>query len=309
MWNLLINGMTYALLLLYQWVGQNFVIAIAIFTIIIRLLTLPLNIRQQKSSIRMQEMQPQIKAIQQKHRDNPQKMQEEFKKIGYNPTETLTGCLPMVIQMPVLFGLFQVLRLVLSTTPQALFELTTRVPASFDLTSLLPIQQQFFGLNLGQPDPTFILPLLVFGTMFLQQKYLSPTSKKSEETSKSKNKGKNQKAQQDDPAASMQKSMQYTMPIMFGVFSLQFQAGLSIYFVLSNIIGIVQGFYTRKIMDEEKEKQAAEKNNRGMMEPSTKDEFTPKTLESGKSSKKAKSKKNNSNNSSQSKRKRRSAKR
>ncbi len=307
MWNLLINGMTYALLLLYQWVGQNFVLAIAIFTIIIRLLTLPLNIRQQKSSIRMQEMQPQIKAIQQKYRDNPQKMQEEFQKIGYNPTETLTGCLPMLIQMPVLFGLFQVMRLVLSTTPQALFELTTRVPASFDLTSLLPIQQHFFGLNLGQPDPTFILPILVFGTMFLQQKFLSPTSSKPEENSKSKNKNKNQKAQKDDPAASMQKSMQYTMPIMFGVFSLQFQAGLSIYFVLSNVIGIVQGFYTKKIMDEEKEKQAEEKKKRGVMEPSTKDEFAPKTLTAGNSSKKANKK--GSNNKSQSKRKRRSAKR
>ena len=88
--------------------------------------------------------------------------EEEFAKIGYNPVETLTGCLPLLIQMPVLFGLFAVLRTVLGTTPQTLFELSQRVYTwlPIDLTTLLPIENTFFGLNLGQPDPTFILPIL-----------------------------------------------------------------------------------------------------------------------------------------------------
>ena len=319
MWDLLIiDPMTNALLLLYNFLGQNFILAIAVFTIIIRVATLPLNIRQQKSSLRMQEMQPQIKAIQQKHRDNPQKMQEEFQKIGYNPAETLTGCLPLLIQMPVLFGLFQVLRLVLSSTPQSLFELTQRVyPGLVDLSALLPIESNFLWMNLGQPDPTFILPILVFGTMFIQQKFLSPSNQNNDNN----NKG-NQKNQQEDAAASMQRSMQYTMPIMFGVFSLQFQAGLSVYFVLSNIIGIGQGFYTRRIMDQEKERRALEKKK--YPKAAEKDEFelqTPDTMAAnGKSKQKSKKKKSTSKSPSskpyessakkpQSKRKRRSAKR
>jgi YidC/Oxa1 family membrane protein insertase len=85
--------------------------------------------------------------------------------------------------------------------------------------------------------------------MFVQQKLMSPAS------SKSKNKDKKQ---DDNPAAAMTQSMQYTMPIMFGFFSLQFQAGLSIYFVLSNLIGIGQGYYVRRVMQPERE--ASEKS-------------------------------------------------
>ncbi|MEM7332906.1 MAG: YidC/Oxa1 family membrane protein insertase [Chloroflexota bacterium] len=266
MWEFfIVDPMTNILLLLYQYLNQNFVLAIAVFTILIRLVTLPLNIRQQKSSLRMQEVQPQVRAIQQKYRDNPQKMQEEFAKIGYNPVESLTGCLPLLIQMPVLFGLFAVLRNVLGTTPQTLFELSQRVYPwlPIDLSTLLPIENSFLGFNLGQPDPTFILPILVFATMFVQQRFLSPTANKKKDDDSKNAKGKKaQKQQQDDPTAAMTQSMQYTMPIMFGFFSLQFQAGLSIYFVLSNIIGIVQGYYTKQVMDREREERAKQKKNK-----------------------------------------------
>jgi YidC/Oxa1 family membrane protein insertase len=315
MWDqIIINPMTNLLLALYAWLGQNFILAIAVFTILIRLVTLPLNLKQQRSSMQMQELQPQIKAIQQKYKDNPQKMQEEFKKIGYNPADTLTGCLPLLIQMPVLFGLFQVLRLVLSVTPQSLFELAQRVYPwmetifKINLTNLLPIESTFLWMNLGQPDPTYILPILVFATMFLQQKFLSPQAKQEDN-----GKNKNQKSQADDPAASMQKSMQYTMPIMFGVFSLQFQAGLSVYFVLSNIIGIGQGLYTRRIMDAEKEAQNHKPKKAIIEMSSAPDEYEPNTPDTLA----AREKRGNKNSSykqdgakkSQSKRKRRSAKR
>ena len=315
MWELLIvNPMTNLLLILYDLLNQNFVLAIAVFTLIIRLLTLPLNIRQQKSSLRMQEVQPQVKAIQAKHRDNPQKMQEEFTKIGYNPIESLTGCLPLVIQMPVLFGLFSVLRTVLGTTPQNLFELSQRVypQLPIDLSSLLPIENTFLGLNLGQPDPTFILPILVFVTMFVQQKFLSPTANKKKDDKTVKGK-KAQEKKNDDPTAAMTQSMQYTMPIMFGFFSLQFQAGLSVYFVLSNLIGIVQGYYTKQVMDKEKAERALQKKNKpksnaaGMKDSDEPDYElqTPDVIEARQSG----SKKKKSSSKPTSKRKRRSAKR
>ncbi|GAB4265730.1 MAG: hypothetical protein Kow0080_06190 [Candidatus Promineifilaceae bacterium] len=251
MWDtFIINPMTNALLLLLGVLGNNLILAITVFTVLLRLATLPLNIRQQRSMMKTQKMQPQIRAIQQKYKDNPQKMQEEFTKIGYNPAESLAGCLPMLIQMPILFGLFQVLRFLLGTTPQSVFELSQRASESFlglfniSLNSLLPIDSHFLWLNLGQPDPLFILPILVFVTMFIQSKYTTPSS-----TPQDDNKKKGQ--QQDDPAAAMNKQMQYMMPVMLGFFSLQFQAGLSIYFVLSNIIGIGQGLYVRRLMANE----------------------------------------------------------
>ncbi|MCB0036657.1 MAG: YidC/Oxa1 family membrane protein insertase, partial [Anaerolineales bacterium] len=78
MWDAFINLMLNSMILLYQTLGNNFILALVVFTVIIRLLLLPLNLRQQRSSIRMQELQPQVQAIQKKYRDNPQKMQEEF---------------------------------------------------------------------------------------------------------------------------------------------------------------------------------------------------------------------------------------
>jgi len=235
----IINPVINALLVLYDVLGNNFILAIAVFTVISRVLTLPMNLRQQRSSLKMQEMQPQVQAIQKKYRDNPQKMQEEFKKINYNPAESVAGCLPMLVTMPIWIGLYRAILYILSSTPQGLFQLSQRAYSGINLTNILPIPTKFLWLNLAQPDPLFVLPLLVFGTMFLQQKLMAPPKKDDD-----KKKGKD-----DNPAAAMTQSMQYTMPIMFGFFSLQFQAGLSIYFVLSNIIGIFQGLYTRREME------------------------------------------------------------
>ncbi|MFN2136890.1 MAG: YidC/Oxa1 family membrane protein insertase [Candidatus Promineifilaceae bacterium] len=238
----IVNPMINALLILYDLLFNNYVLAIAVFTILIRLLTLPLNMRQQRSMQKTQEMQPQIQAIQKKYKDNPQRMQEEFQKIGYNPMDSLTGCLPLLIQMPILFGLYRAIIVTLGSTPQAMFELTQRTYSFIDLTPLLPVSNFFLWLNLGQPDPYYILPILVFGTMWLQQKLLTPTPAKDDK-----------KKDGEDAAQAMSRSMQTTMPLMFGFFALSFPSGLSIYFILSNVIGIAQGYYMRFLTAKERE--------------------------------------------------------
>lgn len=238
MWDtFVVNPMINALLLLYGFLGNNFFLAITVFTLAIRLITLPLNMRQQRSSLKMQEMQPQIQAIQKKYKDSPQKMQEEFAKIGYNPAESLLGCLPLLIQMPILFGLYTAIRLLLSSTPLSLFELAQRTYPFVDLQALFPIENQFLWMNLGQPDPFFVLPVIVFATTYLQQKLLMP--RKSGDDNKDKKKD-------DSPMAGVSQSMQVTMPVMFGFMALTFPAGLSLYFVLSNLIGIGQGLLIRR---------------------------------------------------------------
>jgi YidC/Oxa1 family membrane protein insertase len=300
LWNsLILDPMTNALMLFYSFLGNNFVVAIAIFTILIRLITLPLNLRQQRSSLRMQEMQPQIQAIQKKYKDNPQRMQEEFKKIGYNPADTLTGCLPLLIQMPVLFGLYRAIIILLGSTPQAMFELTDRIYPFVDrlvgVSTELPIPNEFLWLNMGLPDPYFILPVLVFATMFLQQRLLTPPSPKKTDGKK----------QDENPMAGMTQSMQYTMPLMFGFISLSFPSGLSIYFILSNIIGIGQGFLTRRNMEKEKAAMAAKSDmpkTTGIPAGATSSASNPGSRSSGGASESAKRKRS-------SKRKRRSAKR
>ena len=295
-----INPMVNALLVLYGFLGHNFVLAIAVFTILIKLLTLPLNLKQQRSMLSTQEMQPQIKEIQTKYKDNPQKMQEKFKEIGYNPTDSLMGCLPMLVQMPIMIGLYRAIIYVLGTTPMALFGLTQRVydVPWIDLADLLPINSHFLWLNLGSPDPLYILPVLVAGTMYLQQKVMAPDKKKDD--GKKKGKGKDTK---DDPMAGMTQSMQYTMPLMFGFFALQFQAGLSVYFIMSNLIGIAQGLYVKKAMAAHKAEVAEAKRRKGsaiiegeIVKPMPKPEALPATTSKKKKKKKGSKGKNKKKN-------------
>lgn len=251
MWDLLvINPMTNALLFLYGILGNNFFLSIAVFTIATRLITLPLNIRQQRSTMKMQKYQPQIQAIQKKYKDNPQKMQEEFNKIGYNPAQSLMGCLPLVVTMPIFLGLYRAIFIVLGSTPQALFEMQGRAASWIDLTALLPIANKFLWFNLGQPDQFLVLPVLVFLSMFVSQKFVTVSSGKNKDDKK-------KEGEADNPMAGMTQSMQYTMPIMFGVFALQFPAGLSLYFIISNLIGVVQGWITRRSVQEEEEEMAS----------------------------------------------------
>ena len=155
------------------------------------------------------------------------------------------GCLPLLIQFPILIGLYRAILLVLGSTPQALFELTERVYSAIDLTRLLPVGNQFYWLNLAQPDPIYILPIAVAATTYFSQK-LSMASASRTQSNDDKKKGQ----QEENPMAGMTQSMQYTMPLMFGFISLQFPAGLSLYFILSNLIGAGQGLLIRRSMPE-----------------------------------------------------------
>ena len=244
MWQEFLNLMLDIMVGLYQFLGGNFIVALVTFTVLMRVLMLPINLRQQRSSIKMQQMQPQVQAIQKKYKNDQTKMMEEFNKIGYNPADSLLGCLPLLIQMPIFFGLYRVINIMLQGTPLALLDMKFRLWEIYDLASLLPIDNTFLWVNLAQPDPFLVLPILVAGTMFLQQKLMMP-AKDDKDTPK---KG----AEDDNPAAQMQQSMLYTMPLMFGFFAMSFGSGLAIYFIISNIIGIGQGYIVRRNLADER---------------------------------------------------------
>lgn len=249
-WNgFIVNPMTNLLLLLYDVLGNNFFLALIAFTALIRLAMLPLSMKQQRSMMKTQEMQPQVQAIQKKYKNDQAKMMQEFQKIGYSPAESLTGCLPLLIQMPIFFGLYRAILYVLSSTPQGLYELSERAYRFVNLTDLLPVSNQALWLNLGQPDPRFILPVLVGVTMYASQKLVMP---KKDST----------KQDEDNPAAAMQQQMQVTMPFMFGFFALQFPSGLSIYFIVSNLISTLQGFILRRNKENLKAEQDTKNQNK-----------------------------------------------
>lgn len=121
MWDMFVGFLTEILKGIESFCG-DWGLAIIILTIIIRLILTPLTLKSTKSSAQMQILQPKLKEIQEIYKDDPQRQQEELRKIysehKFNP---LGGCLPLLLQMPVFFGLFQVLRNVSSIDPNACF--------------------------------------------------------------------------------------------------------------------------------------------------------------------------------------------
>jgi YidC/Oxa1 family membrane protein insertase len=232
MWDIIINPFVTALTFLYSIFGHNIVVAIAVFTIIIRLLTSPLMMKQQQSSKAMQEIQPKLKKLQEKYKNDREKLAQEqmalYKDHGVNP---LGGCLPLFIQLPVLLGLYQAIILALAGTPYQLMGISGRLLLP-GLDHLVPLNNMWLGLDLTQSpmaNPTFalIFPLLVMSTTWLQSKLTMPAPKQEE-------------GEEPSQGANMAKSMTTIMPLMFGFFSLSFSVGISIYFIVSNTVGIAQ---------------------------------------------------------------------
>lgn len=220
----LTNPFTTALLFLYQLLGQNIVLTIIVFTLLIRFLLFPLTYQQIRSSRKMQDVQPQLKLLQAEHKGNREKLgqaqMELYKKNGVNP---LAGCLPLVVQMPILLGLYGAITRALSATPLQVLDLSHRILVP-GLSHLLPMQNTFFIWNLGVPDSHYILPILVVVTTWVQQKLLTPPSS----------------GDPKDPSAAMSKQMLLIMPLMIGFFSLNFASGLSIYWTVGNLAVIAQ---------------------------------------------------------------------
>lgn len=242
MWNeLIIFPFTNTLLLLYGWLGNSFVLSLILLTLLIRLLLMPLTAKQQKSQAKMQAMQPEIKRVQEKYKGEPDRIQKELKKIGYNPASMLGGCLPMLVQFPILIGMYRSIMHAIPAVPLQMVDLyKAAYPSWFpEFHKMIPVDRQFLWMDLSQPDRFYltfypdigipILPVLVYLTTVLQQKMMTPPTTGS-----------------NDQSAQMQRSMMTMMPLMFAFFALQFSSGLSIYFVTANIATIAQYMYLNR---------------------------------------------------------------
>ena len=228
-WNLaIIQPMINSLVLLYSVFFLNFGIAIIAFTLIVRAILIPLTVRQSRQMMKMTALQPQLKELQEKHKDDRQQLSrrtmEVYKANGVNPI----GCLgPLFIQFPIWIGLFQAVIQTLPSTPERLVGLSSHLyPWLPGVNDVIPINNTFLWLDLAQPDSLPIMPVLVGVSMWLMQKTTSMPSA-------------------DPRQAQTNRMMLWMMPIMFGFFTTTFPSGLALYWVVSNIVGmIIQGFVT-----------------------------------------------------------------
>ena len=237
-WNVIfIRPMVNSLILLYIVLGQNFGLSIISFTMIIRLLMFPLSIRQTKQMKAMSVMQPKIKQIQEKFKDDRQKISQEtmalYKQQGINPI----GCLgPLIIQMPIFIGLYQALYITLPSNPENLTQLSDSIFGFIPLINqAVPIDASFLWLNLGSivRDSDIYtqigLPVLVGASTFFMQKTTATPA-------------------MDDRQKSTNRMMLWFMPILLAWFTLSFPSGLALYWLISNVVGtLIQLIITGKI--------------------------------------------------------------
>lgn len=223
-----------ALVLLYGLIGENFGLAIILFTLTIRLLTFPLTSRQLKSSQAMQELQQSKKwqQIQKKYKDNKEKLAQEqmklYQEMGVSP---FSSCLPSILQFVIIIPVFYAVRRVLATTPLELLQLSHDLGIA-NVANLIPLNSHFLWMDLGQPERLYtdllpgigipVLAIIVVITTYLQTKMTTPANPSGDQSS--------------NPMA----GMTLMMPVMMGWISYIYSAGLALYFVTGNLVGIIQ---------------------------------------------------------------------
>lgn len=213
-WNtIFVYPLSWFITTIAEFLNENYGLAIILVTVLIRLLLVPLNVKQIKSTRAMQEVQPQLQELQKKYAskdaNTQQKLQQEtmqlFQKNGVNP---LAGCLPIVVQMPIFIAMYHAIRR------------TTEI-ATHD----------FLWFQLGTPD--YVLPILTALFTFLQQKLMMSTNS----------------AANSNPQMRLQlQIMLYVMPIMIGVMAFFFPAALALYWVTGNVFMVCQTLLINKPM-------------------------------------------------------------
>lgn len=222
--------------------------SIIILTIVIRFVLYPLTAAQLRSSKKMQDIAPHLSKLKAKHKGDAKKLQAEtmrlYKEHGVNPA---AGCLPMIIQLPMIWGLYSVLQQVVALNPQQVVSHVNQLvyPVSF-LKLVHPWDPTFFGIPLGQHPSTLIkivpfiilVPVLTGVLQFIQSKML--LGSKPEITKEDKKKKDEKK--EDDFSSAFQTQSLYIFPIMIGFFSYNFPIGLSLYWNTFTVFGILQQY-------------------------------------------------------------------
>lgn len=253
---------------------NNYGLAIILFSIVIKLILFPLSIKQYKSTAAMKKIQPELNKLQKKYGNDKEKLQKEqmalYEKYGINP---MAGCLPTLIQMPILFALYRVIMMPLTyisgisedkvTAVAEVLKLDTKTLAAnqIKLTEMLnnsatlekvkdiipsfsQIDFSFLGLNLSE-TPHFGVPKSAAEAALWIIPILAGVTSLLSSIAMNKMSGMPQGSEQQ---SSQMKAMTYMMPLMSVYFCFILPAGMGIYWIINNVIAIAQQFVLNKIM-------------------------------------------------------------
>ena len=204
------KGVLYTLKELHQYI-PNYGFVLIVFSFLVKLVVYPLTKKSYQSTAAMQTIQPEITALRDKYKNNPQKLNQAtmklYKEKGVNP---LGGCLPMLLQMPLLLALFQVFRSTIELRSEP-FVWWIKDLSAPDTIFYLPFNLPIYG------DQVSVLPILMVFSMFIQQRMMAPGVQQPQ-----------------------QKTMQYFMTGFFFLMFNSFPSGLNLYYTLFNVLTILQ---------------------------------------------------------------------
>ena len=265
--------------LIFNLVNGNYFLSIILFTLLTKLILFPLTWMQIKSTEKIQKMQPMVKKITEKYKNDKEKQAMELQKLyAENKANPLGGCLPLLIQIPIILAMFAIVRQPLTYITQTPKEEIKTYAVEY-LKKEEPTQKEIdnaelviakeknlinmnvgFGINMGDIPANFrsadenkrsnpislLIPILTVVFSILQMKITSKTSEVSEEQ------------------AEMQKSMNFTMPLISGIIAYTMPLALGVYWLFGNILQILQQlFISNKIKrDSKKEVLALDKGGK-----------------------------------------------
>ena len=233
--------------------------SIILLTVVIRLVLYPFTTAQLKTAKQMQVITPHLNKLKEKHKNDPQRLQTEtmalYKEYGVNP---LAGCLPLIIQLPIIWGLYYVLQQIVSTNSKHVIDFVNHAVYIQAFKIHNAWDSHFFGLPLGESPSkllsslgivVFLVPLLTAVFQFIQSKMMAPVlDKKLEAVEKEAKKTKDKALikevkKEDDFATAFQTQSMYLFPLMIGFFSWSLPIGLSFYWNTFTIFGIIQQYF------------------------------------------------------------------
>ncbi len=259
---------------IYELVNNDYLISILIFTFITKIVLFPLSLGQIKSTEKLKKIAPKDKEIREKYKNDKQKQSEELTKLySENKINPLGGCLPIIIQIPIVLAMFYIVKEPLTyilqtpveqiqTYTQQVLNKETVTKAEMQQNELVVAKEKnlidmevFKGFNLGDvPSNVFakeenkrvnpivlIIPIITVGVSFLQIRLSKQNMNMSEEQ------------------AEMQKSMNFTMPIISGIIAFTMPLALGVYWLFGNIIQIFQQLLIQQIIKKDEEKLALDK--------------------------------------------------
>lgn len=279
MFDFLYQGLGWLMKQIYELVN-DYGIAIILFTVLTKVLLFPLTLKQQKSSAVMQQLKPKLDEIQQKYANNREKLSEETMKLyqeyGVSPTG---GCLPLLVQLPIIFALYQIIEkpytyiLGWSAETFAKYQIVLDKANSRREIQLVKeamekgaeiaekINFEFLGLaqldlsqtpNFRQPSVLWAIPIVAAVLTFLQSKFMYiGLSKEDADKRKGKNAGGRPPRpgeKKKDDMSSMTNSMTYMMPIMTLVFTFSLPAGIGLYWIAGSVVQIALTYISNKFI-------------------------------------------------------------